>query len=244
MPWLGALASSGAWAHGADAAPGWRFDPWVWSGLALLLLLRPRRPAYFLGALAALLLALVWPLERLADTSFAAHMAQHMLLIGVAAPLLVLSRPVLRVRPGRRALAAAALRLARPRNAFLLHGAAIWLGHAPRVIEWSLALRWAHALDHLALVLTAGLFWWAMLARGREGYGESALWTLGTMVHTGLLGALFTFAPRVLYPGYGLGDQQLAGLIMWIPGGLVYLGAGLAFAAVWIAGRKRGPAHP
>jgi cytochrome c oxidase assembly factor CtaG len=243
MPWLGVLASSGARAHGGDISAGWGFDPWVWGGLALLLLLRPRRAAYFCGALAALFLALVWPLETLADESFAAHMAQHMLLIGVAAPLLALSRPALRLRAGRRALAALVLRLARPRNAFLLHGAAIWLGHAPRVIEWSLELRWAHALDHFALVATAGLFWWAMLARGREGYGESALWTLATMVHTGLLGALITFAPRVLYSSHGLEDQQLAGLVMWIPGGLCYLAAGLALAAAWLAGRSRTPAH-
>jgi putative membrane protein len=239
----GALVAGVAWAHGPDTPAGWQPDLWVLGGLALLLLLRPRRPACFAGAIAALLIALVWPLEGLADSSFAAHMAQHMLLIGVAAPLLVLSRPVLRVRAGRRALTAAALRLARPRNAFLLHGAAIWLGHAPKIIEWSLEYRWAHALDHLALVLTAGLFWWAMLARGRDGYGESALWTLATMVHTGLLGALITFAPRVLYPRYGLEDQQLAGLLMWIPGGLCYLVAGLAFAAAWLAGRRRTPAH-
>lgn len=244
LRWLVAIAAAGAVdgarAHTGAGPAGWQFDPWVWAGLALLLLLlRPRRAACFAAALLALLLALVWPLERLADESFAAHMAQHMLLIGIAAPLLVLSRPVARILKGGARLAGPLARLARPRNAFLLHAAAIWLGHAPRVIEWSLQHRWAHALDHLALVATAGFFWWAMLARGRDGYGESALWTLATLVHTGVLGALIALAPRVLYPPYGLEDQQLAGLLMWIPGGLCYLVAGLAFAGGWLAGRHR-----
>lgn len=226
-----------ALAHGGDAA--WRFEPWIAASVAPLLLLRPRRAWFFGGALLALFLALVWPLERLAGASFAAHMAQHMLLIGVAAPLLAASRPALPLLKGRGALARPLLALARPRTAFFLHGAAIWLGHAPRVIEWSLAHRWVHALEHLAFVLTAALFWWALLARGREGAGESALWTLGTMLHTGALGALLVFSPRVIYPGTALGEQQLAGLVMWIPGGLCYLAAGLAFAAVWLAGRER-----
>lgn len=231
------IFSGSAFAHSAGAA--WRFDPWIAASLAPLLLLRPRRPWLFGGALAALFLALVWPLERLAGASLAAHMAQHMLLIGVAAPLLAASRPALPLLKGRGAFARPLLALARPRTAFFLHGAAIWLGHAPRVIEWSLEHRWAHALEHLAFVLTAALFWWALLARGREGAGESALWTLGTMLHTGALGALLTFSPRVIYQGVALGEQQLAGLVMWIPGGLCYLAAGLAFAAVWLAGRER-----
>jgi cytochrome c oxidase assembly factor CtaG len=232
------VISGSTFAHsGGDAA--WRFDPWIAASLAPLLLLRPRRAWLFGGALAALFLALVWPLERLADASLAAHMAQHMLLIGVAAPLLAASRPVVALLKGRGTLARPLLALARPRTAFFLHGAAIWLGHAPRVIAWSLEHRWVHALEHLALVLTAALFWWALLARGREGAGESALWTLGTMLHTGALGALLTFSPRVIYQATALGDQQLAGLVMWIPGGLCYLAAGLAFAAVWLAGRER-----
>jgi len=228
------LLPRAAWAHAA-ATP----DPWVVASLLPLLLFRPRAAWPFAGALLALFFALIWPLEALAGTSFAAHMAQHMLLIGVAAPLLAASRPVLPFLKGRGWLARPVLAFARPRHAFLLHGAAIWLGHAPRVLEWSLDQRWMHALQHFALVATAALFWWSLLARGRAGAGESALWTLATLIHTGLLGALLTFAPRPLFASYGLEDQQLAGLVMWIPGGLAYFAAGLAFAAAWLAGRGR-----
>jgi putative membrane protein len=223
----------------AHAHAGPSLDPWVLASLAPLLLLRPRAAWPFAGALLALFLALIWPLEPLADASFAAHMAQHMLLIGVAAPLLAASRPVLPFLKGRRGLVRPVLALGRPASAFLLHAAAIWLGHAPAALEWSLDSRGMHALQHFAFVATAALFWWSLLARGRAGAGEAALWTLATLLHTGLLGALLTFAPRVLYPSYGLEDQQLAGLVMWIPGGLCYLAAGLAFAAAWLAGRGR-----
>jgi putative membrane protein len=230
------LFSTGAHAHGG---PAWTLDPWIAASLLPLVLLRPRAAWPFAGALVALFLALVWPLEALAGESFAAHMAQHMLLIGVAAPLLAASRPVLPLLKGRASLVRPLLALARPRNAFFLHAAAIWLGHAPRVIQWSLENRAVHALEHAAFVVTAALFWWALLARGRAGAGESALWTLATMLHTGALGALLAFAPRVIYAGTALDDQQLAGLVMWIPGGLCYLAAGLAFTAAWLAGRGR-----
>jgi putative membrane protein len=222
----------------ASAHVGPSFDPWIVASLLPLALLRPRSAWSFAGALLALFIALIWPLEPLTQQSFAAHMAQHMLLIGVAAPLLASSRPVLRLLRGRAALARPLLALGRPAAAFLLHGAAIWLGHAPAVLEWSLDTRWMHALQHLVLVATAALFWWALLARGRAGAGEAALWCLATLLHTGLLGALLAFAPRSLYPSYGFEDQQLAGLVMWIPGGLCYLAAGLAFAAAWLAQRR------
>ena len=227
------LFCSDAVAHAGQAGTWWSFDPWVWGGFALLFLLRPRRPWRFAASAAALFIALIWPLDVLSELSFAAHMAQHMLLIGVAAPLLVLSRPSLRFLRGN-SRAALFSRTSAPR-AFAFHAAAIWLGHAPLVIAWTLAYRWAHILEHAALLGTAMLFWWALCRRGRAGYGEAALWTLATMIHTGILGALLTFAPRVLYPGYALDDQQLAGLVMWVPGGACYLVAGLAFAAAWLS---------
>jgi putative membrane protein len=223
----------------ALAHAGPTLDPWIIASVAPLLLLRPRAAWPYAGALLALFCALFWPLEPLAQDSFAAHMAQHMLLIGVAAPLLAASRPVVRFLRGQGDLLRPVFRLARPMNAFLLHGAAIWLGHAPAVLEWSLDARWVHALQHFLLVATAVLFWWALLARGRAGAGESAVWCLATLIHTGLLGALLAFAPRPLYPSYGFEDQQLAGLLMWIPGGLCYLAAGLAFAGTWLSGRGR-----
>lgn len=160
----------------------------------------------------ALGLALFGPLHEAAHASLAAHMAQHMLLIGVAAPLLAVSLPRLRMAPAL---------------AFGAHGAAIWLAHAPALIAWMAASGTAHLLAHGALLVTALAFWSAI---ARRSAGEAALWVLATLIHTGILGAILTFAPRELYAGVALADQQLAGLLMWVPGGFLYLAAGLAFA--------------
>ena len=235
----GLLVCSDAVAHAGHAGTWWSFDPWVWGGLALLFLLRPRRPWPLAGAVAALFLALIWPLDVLSEQSFAAHMAQHMFLIGVAAPLLVLSRPSLRFFRGN-TWASIFSKTSAP-TAFALHAAAIWLGHAPLIIAWTVAYRGMHILEHAVLLGTGMLFWWALCRCGRAGYGEAALWSLATMIHTGVLGALLTFAPRVLYASYALADQQLAGLVMWAPGGACYLVAGLAFASAWLSAKPRCP---
>lgn len=168
-----------------------------------------------LGCIAAAV-SLLGPLHDAAERSLAAHMVQHVLLIGVAAPLLALSLPALTFSPAA---------------AFALHGIAIWLAHAPPLIAWMAASHAFHMVAHGALFGTALLFWWTLLRRR----GEASLWVLATMVHTGVLGALLTFAPRELYAGYSLADQQLAGLVMWVPGGFLYLAAGLAFAWRWMS---------
>ena len=160
----------------------------------------------------ALALALFGPVHEAAHRSLAAHMGQHMLLIGVAAPLLAAALP------GPRLPAALA---------FGAHGAVFWLAHAPAVIAWMAARGAAHMLVHATLFGSALAFWAAIAGRGA---GEASLWVLATMIHTGVLGAFLTFAPRVLYAGHSLEDQQLAGLLMWVPGGFLYLAAGLAFA--------------
>ncbi|HSJ97739.1 MAG TPA: cytochrome c oxidase assembly protein [Myxococcota bacterium] len=230
----GLLASREALAHEALGRTWWTLDPFVVAGFALLLLVRPRIAWSFGLAVAALFLALVWPLDALAGESLAAHMAQHMLLIAIAAPLLVYARPAMPALSALPRFALAALRI-RPRTAFLAHGAAIWLGHAPPVILWAVEHRGFHVLGHAVLLGTALVFCQALARRGR--HGEGALWILATMIHTGALGALLTFAPRPLYPGYSLEDQQLAGLVMWVPGGICYLVIGLAYAAAMLRTR-------
>jgi putative membrane protein len=164
----------------------------------------------------ALALALLGPLHDAAERSLAAHMVQHMVLIGIAAPLLGLSLPALRFPSAA---------------AFVLHGSAIWLAHAPAVLAWMAASHAAHIGAHAALFGSSLLFWSAL----RQSSGEASLWLLATMIHTGILGALLTFAPRELYAGHSLADQQLAGLVMWVPGGFLYLAAGLAFARRWMS---------
>jgi len=105
-----------------------------------------------------------------------------------------------------------------------------------------------HFLEHVTLLGSALYFWWSLLHAGRAragGYGTSALLALATMMHTGLLGALITMARRPLYAVYvqpgidALADQQLAGLLMWIPGALVYLVAGLVLIGAWLGRARR-----
>jgi cytochrome c oxidase assembly factor CtaG len=108
-----------------------------------------------------------------------------------------------------------------------------------------------HRLQHLSFLVTALAFWWALLRRA--GRGAAVLHLFATMIHMTLLGALITFAGRVLYldqTGFAadwgltpLEDQQLAGLIMWVPAGTVYAGAALAFAALWIRQSSRRSSH-
>ncbi|HEX2204782.1 MAG TPA: cytochrome c oxidase assembly protein, partial [Longimicrobium sp.] len=205
------------------------------------------------------------PLHRLGEVLFAAHMVQHVLLMVVAAPLLVLGRPVVpflwampigwrrrtggwaktgAVRGGWRALTS-------PFGAWLLHAAALWLWHLPIAYETSLRSELAHALQHASFLGTALLFWWALVhgREGRMGYGASVFYLFATAMHSGGLGALLTFAPRPWYPAYGattaawgltpLEDQQLAGLVMWIPAGASYLVAALVLVAAWMRESER-----
>ncbi len=272
---LAGLAPRLAQAHGSDANGWWSFDPWVWIPLTAVAMLYLRgmlvlrhkgvtiaatrlpAPAAFAGGCAALFVALIWPLDVLGEASFAAHMAQHMLLIAVAAPLLALARPapvLLAALPGRLRRLNGALgplhsllrALSRPRVAFAVHGVLVWLWHAPLLFELALHWRWVHVLEHAAFLGSALLFWSAMQHAARSGgigCGTAVLLTLGTLMHTGVLGALLTFSPRLLYPMHegrpalglsAIEDQQLAGLLMWIPGSIVYLAAGLCFVTAWL----------
>jgi putative membrane protein len=127
-----------------------------------------------------------------------------------------------------------------------VHAVVLWGWHAPGPVQASLASPTVHVLQHLSLLGSAGLFWWALI-QGRDrriGDGVAVLYVFTTSVHASVLGALLSFAPSPWYTAYAestgpwgltpLEDQQLAGLIMWVPGGLVYLAAGLALFAAWL----------
>jgi putative membrane protein len=186
-------------------------------------------------------------------------MLQHEILMLISAPLLVLSRPLVtflwalplewRQNLGRwskkQAIARSWSFLTAAFTAWLIHAVAIWAWHAPYLFQLTLRSDLAHTAQHLSFFLTALLFWWAVFyARGRKAYGAAFLSVFTTAIHTGILGALLTFSPRVWYPAYGnsmrpwglspLEDQQLGGLIMWIPASLIYLLAGLMLCAAWL----------
>jgi putative membrane protein len=219
----------------------------------------------FGGGWLLLCVALISPLHRLGNVLFSAHMAQHELLMVAAAPLLVVGRPLIplvwampltcRQTLGRWAAVAPVRRgwnlLTLPPIAWTLHALAIWLWHLPAFFQATLGDDRIHALQHVSFLGTGLLFWWALL-RGREGrLGRPAavLYLFTTSVYTTVLGALLAFSPRVWYPLYSssaaawgltpLEDQQLAGMIMWVPAGMGYLIATLGIMASWL--RETGP---
>jgi putative membrane protein len=226
------------------------------------------RAVAFAAGWLALALALVTPLDPLGHALFAAHMAQHLLLILVAAPLLVLSAPLGPLLLGLPGSAGAALGawwrragglqrawqwLSAPAVAWGLHTLALWVWHAPGLYQSALTSDWLHGLEHFAFLGTALLFWWAVLHPRRQsgwiaGPG-GALYVFTMALQSGLLGALITFAEQTWYPAYAattaawgltpLEDQQLAGVVMWVPAGMVYLGAALGVLAHWFAVMER-----
>jgi cytochrome c oxidase assembly factor CtaG len=229
--------------------------------------LRPE--AFFYGSGWLLMcIALLSPLHPWGALLFSAHMMQHELLMVAAAPLLVLGRPAIvllfalppgvgrRLVAGARQIGVAKLAsgLTHPLVAWLLHAIALWIWHVPELFEATLDHEWVHALQHASFLGTALLFWHAIFygRQRRTGYGLGVLNLFATALHSGALGALLTFSTHAWYPAYatraeGLGmtameDQQLGGLIMWIPAGLVYLLAGLALFAGWLRESDRRPA--
>lgn len=212
------------------------------------------------GGLLVLFIALVSPLDALGNTLFSVHMLQHELLIAVAAPLLVLGSPLVAYvwalpMQLRRAAGRSARRepfrtawhgLTHPLTAWTLHAAAVWLWHAPALYQATLTSDLVHALQHLSFFGTALLFWWVLLRPGRQrlGYGIAVPYLFTTAVYGSALGALLTLASTPWYPAYterarlwgmtGLEDQQLGGLIMWVPFGVLYTAAALALLAAWL----------
>jgi putative membrane protein len=262
----------------------WGRDPFIIAGLALTAWLywrgarrvwressergrsvrRSEAWAFCAGWL-ALFIALVSPLHPWGEVLFSAHMTQHEVLMLVAAPLLVLSRPLVpflwalpagwRSSVGavgkKRGVRVVWRTLTNPLVAWAIHAVALWLWHAPALFQATLRSDFVHTLQHLSFLGSALLFWWALIhsPRGLMGYGAAVLYMFTTSVHSGVLGALITFAHTVWYPAYAtttpswgltpLEDQQLGGLIMWVPAGLVYIIAGLALTVGWMRESER-----
>jgi len=198
---------------------------------------RPRARYALCFHLAAALcaLAILGPLDDWAKTSSAAHMTQHMMLMVVIAPLWVLSRPLAQIIAGSRRLFAwlwqPMLALTRyPMGTAYIHGIIIWFWHTPYFYMLAVENVWWHAVEHFCFLITAGIFWWAVLKSSSRNTPWAMLALLFTLMHTGFLGALLTFAQAPLYgEARSLGDQQLAGLIMWVVGAAPYLAA-----AAWV----------
>ncbi|PZM08923.1 cytochrome c oxidase assembly protein [Rhizobium tubonense] len=291
MPILSAIpalliSATSALAHGNETngdGDAWTFDPWVviplliavslyavgfaklWRRAHLGRLQLVQRAVLYGTAMLSLIGALISPLHSLGEHLFTFHMIEHEIVMAVAAPLIVLARPM------------ATLLWALPRDvrqqvgdlisgrisrriwncitsgtiATVVHAVAIWLWHLPVLLDASVLDLTVHRLQHLSFLLTALLFWWSVIWRSQRGV---AAWHIfATMVHTSLLGALLALSPRVLYPfqtqfaaDWGLTsleDQQLAGILMWVPAGTVYAGAALALMWLLVADSSKGGVH-
>jgi putative membrane protein len=227
------------------------------------------RCAAFVGALLALVVALVSPLDYLSEQLFAAHMMQHLILILIAAPLLALSDlPLVLLwglpsgvaqRLGRiwNRMRPAFQGLARPLSCWLLFTLILWVWHSPSLFEAALQHATVHALEHLAFLLSAMLFWNVVIrtvAHRGDTHPGIVLYLFTTAMQSGLLGALLTFAAQPWYPTYvaaaprwdvtPLDDQQLAGLIMWLPMGAVFTVFALVYLGAWLSAlEKRAPSR-
>ena len=214
--------------------------------------------AAFAAGWLTLVVALVSPVHAVSEQLFSVHMVQHELLMALAAPLLVAARPgpamLWAIRPRARSTLVRVVRsspvrrtwraLSAPVAAWLIQGIVIWAWHVPPLFEATLRSEVVHAAQHLMFLGSAVTFWWSIVHGRRASRGLAILSLFTTVVHTGVLGALMTFARSPWYPAYGAGpaawgltpvaDQQLAGLIMWIPASLAYLVAALATAHRWL----------
>lgn len=227
------------------------------------------RALSFLGGIAALLLALESPLDEVADDLFSAHMLQHMLLLLVIPPLLVAGRPVITwlwafdldarravVRGWTRAgLQTAFHFLMRPLLVWALLTVALCFWHLPGPYGWALQHEWVHDLEHLSFLALSLAFWTIVIEpygqRRALSYGATIVFVVSSGFVMSLIGAVLTLAPHPVYAvhldtvRYGmtaLEDQQLAGIIMWIPSNLVHLGALCAVFFAWFrADERRAP---
>ena len=218
-------------------------------------------------------LALTSPLHWLGERLFTVHMIEHELLMVVGAPLMALARingPLLWSLPSAlRPAAGRCLNLpivarpwalvSHPLSATALHGLALWIWHAPPLYALALQNTAVHRFQHVSFFATALLIWWVLLhgrgmgrsVRLRDGIAIGCLFV--TVLHSGVLGALLTLSTHIWIPGQGalagefglspLEDQQLAGILMWVPMGILYTGAALFFAYRWLTafGAKSGP---
>lgn len=280
-----ALAPGAASAHGGEhsVGSGWDIEPFAAILLALSMTvwitgfarmpgsaraaIAPRgRVLCYWAAVATLVVALFSPLDAQADSSFAWHMAQHLLLMLVAAPLLAVSNTHLvalfalplgpRRRVGRAVNATPGVRAGASSRSGPLYAAlafilGLWLWHAPGMYDRALADPALHTVEHLTFLFTSAVFWRMVSTAGdRRLDGASAI-VLVTVVglQGNLMAALITLAPRTIYAHYadrGLADQQIAGLLMWVPAGIAYLGS-TVWAILRLVGgrdlRRRAASH-
>ena len=239
---------------------GWTWNPAVLFTGAFALVIyvaafgAHRRIGWFAAALGVFLLTLLSPLNSLADGYlFSAHMVQHILLLLIVPALLLLSLPrslSLAVRPRV---------FAHPLVGWFAGVGAMWIWHAPALCNAAVASRPVHALQTVSLLVLGSLFWRQILAPREEerlSPPGAVLYLFSACVTCSVLGIIITFSPvavcsiytmqptdrlgmlQTIRTGWGFSperDQQIGGLLMWVPMCLIYLSAIFAQIARWFA---------
>lgn len=242
-------AAAGAWQH-------WDLHPSVGVGLLFLAglyvwlggLTAPRRRVAAYGtSLLVLLVTLNGPLHELSDEYlFSAHMVQHLVLTLVFPPLFLYGLPATVVRRVIRPpwLLRVGRRLVQPLLAATIFSIVMVLWHLPLLYEAAMRHHALHILQHLLFLTTAVIMWWPVLSPApelpRASYPAQMLYLFLLGIPMSIVGAFITLADAPLYPFYvaaprvwGLSpmvDQQIGGLIMWVPGGLIFW---VAMTVVW-----------
>jgi putative membrane protein len=203
--------------------------------------LTPLRVLAGAAGLVTLALALGPPLDGWAASDLAAHMLQHVLLLAVAPPLLLLGcvpAVVVRALPS-----ASRQRLYRAAGAIALQTLVLGVWHLPRLYDAAAANNALHALEHASFLGAGCVFWWCVLGLGSEsGPAWAVVCLFVASLPATLLGALMTLSTAPWYPYYATGAtahaltrQQLAGVVMWGVGGMVYVVSAAALFAAWLA---------
>ncbi len=254
-------------------ASAWDLEPSVLLGSFLLLAVylvithfRASRFLFFyLAGIAVLLLSLISPLDSIGDEYlFSVHMIQHLLLVLVVPPLLLLGIPgetaehLLQWRPAARCERI----VANPFVAWFLGIGVIWVWHIPALYNATLENESLHIFEHLCFLVTSVIFWWLVLAPVKEhrlSPTTMILYLASAGMANTLLGIVLAFTPFGLYPAYlhpadtlgilstlrGWGltpevDQRIAGLLMWFPGGIVYVATALTITLRWLMAGEYG----
>jgi putative membrane protein len=239
----------------------------LWSRAGVGRVISIKQAALFGSGWFALFVALISPLDALSDELSAAHMVQHMTIMNVAAPLLVLGAPgivFLWALPLRwRNVAGGWYRtgdgwrsawylLWQPLLMWSLYAFTLWIWHLPALYEAALRHELFHDFQHFTFLITSALFWRVLLdpvSRLRLSRGVAVLYLFTTSLHATVLGVFMALAPRVWYTEYvgrtevwslsPLEDQQLAGLIMWMPACMVYAIVAAVVFTIWLEEKPR-----
>jgi putative membrane protein len=269
----------------------WEFDPSILIGIALwtigyIFLVRyfnrrkesghifePHQQLFFhLGTL-VLFIALVSPLDHLADVFlFSAHMVQHLLLLMVAPPLWLMGFPsgVFDEQISGKAIKAILRAVTNPVLAFFLFNIVFLAWHIPRLYDAALSNENIHIIEHLSFIAVASIGWWPLLGflpetAPRVSIPVQVIYCFLMMLPATILAAIITFAPNPLYPFYlnapkvigntvlpafangprlwGLSvmdDQEISGLIMWVPGNMVFFSAAMLVLRKWYQKEEKG----